>query len=44
LSVLYITSARMGLSEEELAAAPLAGSIFAVHTDTAGLVEPKFAA
>jgi sugar lactone lactonase YvrE len=44
LSVLYITSARMGLSEEELAATPLAGSIFAVHTDTAGLVEPKFAA
>jgi sugar lactone lactonase YvrE len=44
LSVLYVTSARMGLSEEQLAATPLAGSLFAVHTDTAGLVEPKFAA
>jgi sugar lactone lactonase YvrE len=44
LSVLYITSARMGLSEVELAAMPLAGSVFAVRTDTAGLAEPKFAA
>lgn len=44
LSVLYITSARMGLSEEALAAAPLSGSVFAVRTDTAGLAEPKFAA
>jgi sugar lactone lactonase YvrE len=43
LSVLYITSARMGLSEEALAAAPLSG-VFAVRTDTAGLAEPKFAA
>jgi sugar lactone lactonase YvrE len=44
LSVLYVTSARMGLSEEALAATPLAGSVFAVRTDTAGLAEPKFAA
>jgi hypothetical protein len=28
----------------ELAAMPLAGSVFAVRTDTAGLAEPKFAA
>jgi sugar lactone lactonase YvrE len=44
LSVLYVTSARMGLSEAALAATPLARSVFAVRTDTAGLVEPKFAA
>ena len=44
LSVLYITSARMGLSDEALAATPLAGSVFAVRSDTVGLAEPKFAA
>lgn len=44
LSVLYVTSARMGLSESELAATPLAGSVFAVRTNTAGLAEPKFGA
>jgi sugar lactone lactonase YvrE len=44
LSVLYITSARMGLSDSALAGAPLSGSVFAVHTDTVGLAEPKFAA
>jgi sugar lactone lactonase YvrE len=44
LSVLYITSARMGLSDEALAATPLAGSLFALQTDTMGLADPKFAA
>jgi sugar lactone lactonase YvrE len=43
-SMLYITSARMGLSEAALADTPLAGSVFAVHTDTVGLPEPRFAA
>ena len=43
-SVLYVTSARMGLTEGELAAAPLSGSIFAIRTDTVGRAEPKFPA
>jgi sugar lactone lactonase YvrE len=43
LSVLYVTSARMGLTDDALESTPLAGSIFAIQTDTAGLVEPKFA-
>jgi L-arabinonolactonase len=44
LSVLYITSARMGLSPDALAEMPLAGSVFAMCTDTSGVGEPKFAA
>lgn len=34
--ILYITSARANLSDEQLASQPLAGSIFAVQTDTTG--------
>ena len=34
---LFITSARGGLSDEQLAAQPHAGSIFQVRTDTTGL-------
>lgn len=34
---LYITSARTGLTAEELARQPLSGSVFAVETDTAGV-------
>lgn len=37
LSTLYITSARFGLSDTQLAAQPLAGSVFAVDTDVRGL-------
>ncbi len=44
LSVLYVTSARMGLTEPELAAAALSGSLFAIRTDTVSLGEPKFPA
>ena len=44
LSILYVTSARMGLTETELAAAPLSGSVFAIRTDTVGLAEPRFSA
>jgi hypothetical protein len=33
---------RVGLTEAELAAAPLSGSLFAIRTDTVGLAEPKF--
>jgi sugar lactone lactonase YvrE len=43
LSTLYVTSARMGLSEAQLAASPLAGSVFAIRTDAIGTPEPKFA-
>jgi sugar lactone lactonase YvrE len=42
LDVLYITSARIGLSEEQLAKEPLAGGIFSVKVDVKGLPEPKF--
>jgi sugar lactone lactonase YvrE len=34
---LYITSARAGLSDEALAAAPLSGSVFALSTNTHGV-------
>lgn len=37
LKTLYATSARKGLSEAELAAQPLAGSLFATRVDVAGL-------
>lgn len=35
-STLYVASARENLTEEQLAAHPLSGSIFAIETDTAG--------
>ena len=37
LSTLYITSARFGLTDTQLAAQPDAGSVFAVDTDAPGL-------
>jgi L-arabinonolactonase len=43
LDVLYVTSARDGLSESELATDPLAGSLFGFQTDVYGLPEPRFA-
>jgi len=43
LDVLYVTSARVGLSEKQLHQGPLAGSIFALHTGTRGLPQPRFA-
>jgi sugar lactone lactonase YvrE/DNA-binding IclR family transcriptional regulator len=43
LSLLYVTSARIRLSAQQLADAPLSGSIFAVETGTRGLAEPSFA-
>jgi len=39
---LYITSARFALSPHQLAAEPLAGGIFAVRTDVAGLELSRF--
>lgn len=41
---LYITSARSGLSEEDLAVQPLAGSVFALATGTRGVPIASFAA
>jgi len=39
LKTLYISSAREGLSAEQLAAEPLAGGVFAVEVDVPGLPE-----
>lgn len=44
LRTLYITSARQRLTPEQLAAKPLAGSVFALRTDVAGLPEARFGA
>lgn len=43
LDTLYITTARQRLTPEQLAAQPLAGSIFAVNVGVSGLPEPAFA-
>ncbi|GAB4438236.1 MAG: CBU_1789 family Dot/Icm type IV secretion system effector [Anaerolineae bacterium] len=40
---LYVTSAGYGLSAADRAAQPLAGSLFVIETDVAGLPEPRFA-
>ncbi|KTD55589.1 L-arabinolactonase [Legionella santicrucis] len=42
LSTLFITSARMGLSEEQLQHSPLSGNLFAMNTSFKGLPEPHF--
>jgi sugar lactone lactonase YvrE len=43
LDILYVTSASFNLSEQQRAAAPLAGSLFAVDAGVKGLPEPRFA-
>ncbi len=43
LRTAYVTSARTGLSEEQRAAQPLAGGIFAFRVDVPGLPETAFA-
>jgi sugar lactone lactonase YvrE len=43
LRTLYITSARAGLSDAQLAAQPLAGALFAVETEATGLPANRFA-
>ncbi len=43
LKTLFITTAKMGMSEEELSKAPLAGSIFALKTEIQGKPDFKFA-
>jgi sugar lactone lactonase YvrE len=42
LKTLYVTSARESMTPEQLAAEPLAGSIFAIDVDVPGLPEPLF--
>lgn len=42
LATLYVSSARTGLGEAQLAAEPLAGGLFAVHTDATGLAANLF--
>jgi len=42
LTDLYITSARIDLTEEEEEMQPLAGDIFMIRTNTKGLAEPEF--
>jgi sugar lactone lactonase YvrE len=43
LRTLYITTARQKLKPAELDSQPLAGALFAVRVDVAGLPEPRFA-
>ena len=43
LSTLYVTSARMDLAGEALAAQPQAGGVFALEPGVRGLPEPRFA-
>ena len=43
LSTMYVTSATMMLTEDQLAEQPLAGALFAIETGCRGRVEPKFA-
>ena len=43
LATLYVTSARMDLSEAALAAQPQAGGVFALDPGVRGLPEPRFA-
>jgi sugar lactone lactonase YvrE len=42
LRTLYITTARYGLSRERLAMEPLAGGVFSLRVDVAGLPLPAF--
>ena len=43
LSILYVTSASLNLTEKQRLAAPLSGNIFAVDAGVKGLPEPRFA-
>ncbi len=42
LRTMYVSSARFGLTPEQLKAEPLAGGLFAIDTDTAGLPANRF--
>jgi sugar lactone lactonase YvrE len=43
LATLYVTSARMDLADDALAAQPHAGGVFALDVGVSGLPEPRFA-
>lgn len=43
LDILFVTSARVGLKDETLAAAPLSGALFALRPGVRGVPEPTFA-
>ncbi len=43
LTMLFVTSGTMRMTEAELAAEPLAGNLFALETEIQGLAEPRFA-
>ena len=43
LCTAYVTTARVGLSDEELASQPLAGGLFAFDVDSPGLAMPHAA-
>jgi L-arabinonolactonase len=43
LSILYVTSATMGLSKQQLLDAPLSGGLFAIDAGVRGVPEPQFA-
>jgi sugar lactone lactonase YvrE len=43
LSILYVTSASLNLTDEQRIAAPLAGGLFAIDVGVKGLPEPRFA-
>ena len=43
LATLYVTSARMDLADDALAAQPQAGGVFALDVGVRGLPEPRFA-
>jgi sugar lactone lactonase YvrE len=40
---LYVTSARVGLSKDQIRNAPLSGALFEIDTGLAGIAEPFFA-
>jgi L-arabinonolactonase len=42
MNLLFVTSARIDLSNEELSRQPLAGSVFVIETRVKGIPEPKF--
>jgi sugar lactone lactonase YvrE len=42
LDQLYITSASVDLSQQDLKEQPLAGDLFVLQADVRGLAEPKF--
>ena len=42
MNLLYITSARIDLSDDELNSQPLAGNVFVIETRVKGIAEPNF--